>query len=293
MGVLSEGKLIYSSIQGEDMTALYQLLDSAQHTAFYSYLAINEELSMRIEEAGIGGGEKPRGTEGRGEVSDSDIFILPPSLYEEMGVKGYSGAGSSEATHADFLSQPATPLKAKPKPSLPRKRPDAPDRGLASPSKGEGSPVGFPDRAVQVPPARLRSPLHHGVWSSLNSPMWTAPLPLTLDDRACVNSPRVYLRGEEEKGEVPEGGERGSSEYRLVVYHRQSITLCFIVDTTTTPAPSTTNHPPLSFYDTLESFIHSTLKKLAQALSTAVPSTPGASNTAASLVWGVGLEVGE
>ena len=225
---------------------------------------------MRIEEASGGsvGGEKPKGSEGRGEVSESDIFVLPPSLYEEMGVKGYTGPGSTEAPHGDFLSQPPTPSKAKPKAALPRKRADVPDKGPTSPSRGEGSPVGFltgPYRSP-LPPSAL--PYTTGVWSSLNSPMWTSPLPLTLEDRACVNSPRIYLQErEEEKKEMPERGEgskeRGS-EYRLVVYHRQSITLCFVVDTTTAPAPSTTNHPPLSFYDTLESFIHSTLKKLAQ-----------------------------
>ena len=282
MAVLSDSKLIYTSLAGEDMEVLYSL--TSDHLPLFSYLAINEELSTRIDEAAAaaGGGEaavgKPAGGRGtdRGELSDSDIFVIPPSLYEEMGVKGYRGAGSTETKATDFLSTPPPKPKAKSAAGLPRpKRAESDGRGaaVASPKQEGGAPVGFLTGPYRSPLPAALLPYTTGLWSSLNSPMWTSPLPLTLEDRACVNSPRVFLHtssdGEgdllgEERKEVGEGG------HRLVVYQRQSITLCFIVASlpSSPSVPSTTNHPPLSFYDTLESFIHSTLKKLAAALAT-------------------------
>ena len=294
MAVLSECKLIYTSLAGEDMEVLYALLDD--HLPLFSYLAINEELSTRIDEAAAAeGAGKPgtgRGGERGGELSDGDAFAIPPSLYEEMGVKGYRGSGPAETTAADFLSTPPPKAKAKGPAGLPRpKRSESDGKGgggaVTSPKQEGGAPVGFLTGPYRSPLPAALLPHTTGPWSSLNSPMWTSPLPLTLEDRACVNSPRVFLhtasdgQGEERPQEDERKEEAGVGGHRLVVYQRQSITLCFIVASlpSSPSSPSTTNHPPLSFYDTLESFIHSTLKKLAAALAASPSPTPSTSSS--------------
>ena len=312
IAVLADAKLIYTTLPGDDMECLYSLLQQ-HHIPLLSYLAINEELSTRIHEAaatgaggaeGGGGAAKPGSrTTDRGEGGDGDVFAIPQSLYEEMGVKGYRGAGSTESKAADFLASP--PVKAKVKVgALPRaKRADADGKGggVVSP-KGEGGvPVGFLTGPYRGPLPASLLPYSSGQWAALSSPMWTQPLPLTLEDRACVNSPQVFLthtaQGEGE-GEGGDGEERkessgGVGNHRLVVYRRQSITLMFIVaslpsslscpSSPSSPSPpSSSNHPPLSFYDTLESQIHSTLKKLAAALATSTSSSSTSSSASPS-----------
>ena len=319
---LYDGKLIYTSIAGDDMLALYQLHEPQRIAALASYLAINEELTMRVDEAAAAaaaGGGAAGNSNGTSEGGEGDVFVIPQSLYEAMAVRGYSGEGASESRRADFLSElngdgGRKADKGKDAAKAKQRRKDnaatTPDKGAgveaagaAAGGKSGGPPVGFLTGPYRSPLPASVLPSSSGAWSQLNSPMWTQPLPITLADRACVNSPRVFLSQQPEQRDgqhderkeaaaaaaapVADGAAGPSSPpspplHRLVMYQRESISLCFIV--ASDASQSTNNAPPLSFYDQLESLLHArnSIKKLAAVLAASAASLAAASASSPS-----------
>ena len=300
---LHDARLVYTDVQGADMEALYALTSDSRQS-LQSYLAINEELSNRLREAALSSSSASStaaanaangsSNASRSEASESDIFLLPQSMYEKMAVKHYRGPQYNETTDADFMTAQRTAQQQQQQTTTTDRKdglggaskrdkrgkrtdgsaassstsaPSSAGAGPNSTSSPASLPVGFLTGPYRSPLPASSLPFTSGAWSSLNSPMWTSPLPLTLEDRACVDSPRLFLQPGW-RGEAADDGDGDGKLHRLLMYRRHAITLLFVVSCQSA-SPSSNNSPPLSLYDTLESFMHSTLKKIAMLLNTA------------------------